>query len=304
MLTRPATRFLELQALAGLQHLRFTTRRRIDGSYSGRHQSRQLSGSGEFVDFREYSPGDDLRKLDWKVMARTGRRYLRLYQDETDLTCTILIDASSSMKFAVPVAEQKLAGTKLEYVQYFATALTHLLVSRQDRVGLAIASDQLQHFLPPGCTPDHLQRVHRVIDRLSTWPATNLGVAIQELFNRFKRRGVLLVASDFLCDDLAGTFSALRLFRSRFWEVVALHIVHPAEEKLPAGDAFRFVGLENEGTINCTPAEIREAYERRFEEHCATVRSLAQAAGCDYRRVSTAVPYLQTLSGFLAERAG
>lgn len=309
MLTRTNSRFLDLRALAALAHLRFTTKRRIDGSFSGRHQSRQLAGSGEFVDFREYTPGDDLRKLDWKVLARTGRTYLRLYQDETDLTCTVMIDASSSMRFgaAAPgekASREKTAGSKLEYAQYFATALSHLLAARQDRIGLAVAADKIRQFVPPGCTPDHLARVHRVIERLATWPATDLGESLRQLFSRYTRRGVLIVVSDFLCDDLEGAFSALRLFRSRFWEVVAIHLVHPNEERLPTGTAYRFVGLENDGEVDCTPAQISSAYEARFENHCSIVRALAQATGCDYRRVSTATHYLHTLGGFLVERAG
>ena len=93
---RHSSRFLELRALSSLEHLRFTTRQRMDGAYSGRHLSRQQGGSGEFVDFREYTSGDDLRRLDWKVLGRTGRRYLRLYQDETNLSCTLVLDASGS----------------------------------------------------------------------------------------------------------------------------------------------------------------------------------------------------------------
>jgi uncharacterized protein (DUF58 family) len=304
MLTRTNSRFLDLRALGELAHLRFTTKRRIDGSFSGRHQSRLLSGSGEFVDFREYTPGDDLRKLDWKVLARTGRAYLRLYQDETDLTCTIMIDASSSMRFGAPTMGQKATGSKLEYVQYFATALSHLLAAKQDRVGLAIAADKLRQFVSPGCAPEHLARVHRVIERLATWPATDLGESLRQLFARYSRRGVLVVVSDFLCDDLEGAFAALRLFRSRFWEVVTIHLVHPNEERLPTGTAYRFVGLEHDGEVDCTPAEISRAYEERFENHCSIVRALAQATGCDYRRVSTATHYLNTLSGFLVERSG
>jgi uncharacterized protein (DUF58 family) len=309
MLTTSKSRFLDLRALAALAHLRFTTKRRIDGSFSGRHQSRQLAGSGEFVDFREYTPGDDLRKLDWKVLARTGRTYLRLYQDETDLTCTLMVDASSSMRFGAArpgekSSGEKTAGSKLEYVQYFATALSHLLAARQDRVGLAVAADKLRQFVPPGCTPDHLSRVHRVIERLATWPATDLGESLRQLFSRYTRRGVLIVVSDFLCDDLEGAFAALRLFRSRFWEVVTIHLVHPDEERLPTGTAYRFVGLENDGEVDCTPAQISRAYEERFENHCSIVRALAQATGSDYRRVSTATHYLHTLGGFLVERAG
>ena len=298
------SRFLELGALASLQHLRFSTRRRIDGSYSGRHRSRQLGGAGEFVDFREYSPGDDLRRLDWKVYARTGRPYLRLYQDETNLTCTLLIDASGSMRFGGLEPRANGRGSKLEYAQYFATAMSYLVSCGQDQIGLAVAADRLQRFIPPGSTPEHLARIHSQIVALRTWPATNLGESLRQLFERLSRRGVLLILSDFLCDELEDTFAAVRLFRSRHWEVIALHLVHPHEERLPSGTAFRFDGLERDGSIDCSPAEISRLYEDRFETHCQIVRSMALASGCDYRRVSTATPDLETLSGFLVERVG
>jgi hypothetical protein len=115
---------------------------------------------------------------------------------------------------------------------------------------------------------------------------------------------VLLLLSDFLVEDLDAVFAAVRLFRHRRWEVIVLHIVHPDEERLPEGGAYRFEGLENEGRIDCTPGEIRTLYEQRFEAHAGMVRTLSLAAGCDYRRVSTAIPYLQTLGGFLVEQAG
>lgn len=298
------SRFLELQALTTLQHMRFTTKRRIDGSYSGRHRSRQLGGAGEFVDFREYSPGDDLRRLDWKVYGRTGRPYLRLYQDETNLTCTLLIDASGSMRFGGIENRANGRGSKLEYAQFFATAMAYLVSSGQDQIGLAIAADQLKRFIPPGSTPEHLARIHSNIEKLITWPATDLGKSLRQLFERQSRRGVLMILSDFLCDEPEDVFAAVRLFRSRHWEVIALHLVHPLEERLPTGTAFRFEGLEHDGNADCSPAEISRQYEERFEFHCQAIRSMALASGCDYRRVSTATPYLQTLSGFLVDRVG
>lgn len=304
MQTRSQSRFLELQSLATLAHLRFSTQRRIDGAYCGRHRSRQLGGAGEFVDFREYSPGDDLRRLDWKVLARTGRSYLRLYQDETNMSCTLLVDASGSMRYGGQKHGVDGPGSKLEYAQFFATALSQIVTGAQDQVGLAIATDRLRRFIPPGSTPEHLARVHHEIEGLRTRPVTDLGAALRQLFEQLSRRGVLLLISDFLCDPLEDAFAALRLFRARFWEIIALHLVHPAEERLPAGTAFRFEGLENDGQVNCSPAEISRAYEERFEAHCTAVRSMALASGCDYRRVSTATPYLQTLAGFLVERLG
>src|SRR6516225_6014654 len=99
--------------------MRFATRQQIEGTYSGRHPSRRLGGAGEFADFREYTEGEDLRRLDWKVLARTGRAYIRLFQDETNLSCTLVLDASGSMQFGT-------GGTKLEYVQFLATALSEV----------------------------------------------------------------------------------------------------------------------------------------------------------------------------------
>lgn len=290
-------RFLDLPALAGLRRLRFATRRPIEGTFTGRHTSRRQGGAGEFADFREYAAGEDLRRLDWKVLARTGRAYTRLHQDETNFVCTVVLDVSASMRFGSP-------QTKLEYAQYLTTALGQIIVWQQDQVGLGLAADRLREFLPPGGTEGHLQRVHGAIETAATVPATNLAASLRELFQRLTRRGVLIVVSDFLVDDPEDLFAAVRLFRHRSWEVIALHVVHPDEERLPDGSAFRFDGLEGEASVSASPDEVRALYQSRFEAHMAETRTLALAAGCDYRRVSTAVPYLQTLSGFLVERTG
>jgi uncharacterized protein (DUF58 family) len=297
MSARGPSRFLDLHALAALEHLRFTPRQRLEGAYSGRHPSRKHGGAGEFADFREYAEGEDLRRLDWKVLARTGRAYTRLYQDETNLVCTLVLDASASMRFGA-------GGTKLEYAQYLATALSHMVGRQQDQVGLAVVADRLREFLAPAGTAGHIARLHEVVEDLQTQPATDLALGLRELFQRLARRGALLVLSDFLVEDVEAVFAALRLFRHRRWEVVLLHLVHPQEERLPEGAAYRFEGLEGEGRLDCSPAEVRALYRERFEAHAGMVRTLSLAAGCEYRRVSTAVPYLQTLGGFLVERTG
>ncbi len=255
------------------------------------------------MDYREYSEGEDLRRLDWKVLARTGRAYVRLYQDETNLPCTLALDASGSMLFPGESQSDE-GGSKLEYARYLATALSHVIVRGQDQVGLALLADALLEHIPPGGTIRHEMVVQQRVEGLATRPTVVMGPALRQLFERVSRRGVLMVISDFLMEDLEDVFTAVRLFRHRQWEVVVLHLVHPREERLPDGTAFRFVGLENDGHVNCSPTEIRRLYEERFGNHLAMVRTLALAAGCDYRRVSTAVSYLQTLGGFLVERAG
>ncbi|MGA2066849.1 MAG: DUF58 domain-containing protein [Thermoguttaceae bacterium] len=299
---RTPSRFLDLRALAGLEHMRFTTRQRIEGSYSGCHTSRQQGGAGEFVDFREYSGSEDLRRLDWKVLSRTGKAFVRLHEEETNLICTLAIDASGSMDFGA--RGRAGPGSKLQYVQYLATALAHVISRGQDQVGLAVLDEKLRSMLPPGSIASHLEGIYETIAGLVTRPTLRMAAGLGELFERSRRRGVLLLLSDFLMEDLEAVLAALRLFRHRGWEIIVLHLVHPEEERLPDGAAFRFEGLEGEGRVHCTPAEIRDAYRARFAAHLAMVRQWSLAAGCDYRRVSTAVPYLQTLGGFLVERAG
>ena len=269
----------------------------------GTHSSRQLGGAGEFVDFREYTGAEDLRRLDWKVLARTGKAFVRIHQEETNLSCTLAIDASGSMRFGAR-DRRNAVGSKIEHVQFLTTALSHVISRTQDQVGLALLNGSLREWLAPGATASHVEHLQQVIEGLATQPSVRMAEGLRELFERCRRRGVLMLASDFLMEDLEEVFAGLRLFRHRGWDIVVLHVVHPDEERLPQGVAFRFEGMEDDGRVNCSPSEIAAAYRERFAAHLAMVRQLALAGGCDYRRVSTAIPYLQTLGGFLVERAG
>ena len=236
--------------------MRFTTRRRMEGAFMGYHASRQLGGAGEFVDFREYSGGEDLRRLDWKVLARTGKAFVRIHEEETNLICTLVIDASGSMRFGA-AGRRDTAGSKLEYVQYLATALSHVISRSQDHVGLAVLNGTLREWLAPGATTSHVEHLQQLIEGIEPRPSPTMAAGLRDLFERCRRRGVLLVMSDFLMDDVEEVFAALRLFRHRGWDIVVLHVVHPDEERLPEGIAFRFEGMENDGRVNCSPAEIR-----------------------------------------------
>lgn len=304
MTTARCSRFLDLRALSALRHLRFATKQRIEGAYSGRHRSRQMGGAGEFVDYREYTAGEDLRKLDWKVLARTGKAYIRLFQDETNLMCTLVVDASGSMLYSGQKKPWK-SGSKLEYVQFLSTALSQIIADAQDQVGLAIVSEGLKHYLPPSGGLVHIRLLQELIEKIPRKRTeTKLSDALRETFQRAGRRGVLVVMSDFLDDDLEAVFANLRLFRHRFWDIIVMHVIHPDEEQLPAGAAFRFEGLEQSGWVDCTPAEIRDMYQKKFAAHCAAIRGLSLTVGADYRRISTATSYLDQLGQFLRARTG
>ena len=179
-----------------------------------------------------------------------------------------------------------------------------MIIEQQDHVGLAIASDGLVESIAPAGTTAHVRRIHRAIDTLSPQPASRLDHALDALFIADPRRGTLVLMSDFLVEDLQPVFSALRRFLANRWDVSLLHLVHPNEERLPTGTAWRFEGCENDGSIDCSPADVAAEYEAQFAAHCSHVRRLALGISCDYRRVSTATSYLKTLSAYLVPRGG
>lgn len=293
--------FFEPAKLGGLEKMRFTTPRRVEGSYTGRHVAKRRGGAGEFVDYREYAPGDDLRRLDWKAMGRTGRSYLKLFQDETDLRCTLVLDCSGSMRQGSQAKDAR--GSKLQWMQYFATALSHLIILGRDAVGLCVVRQQIDQYWPPVASMAQRSLVHQCIEQLQPNGQTDLAGGLDSLLQQSARRGVLLIVSDFLVPNLEAVVSSIRKFRARGWEVITLHIVHPDEEKLPAGNAFRFVGLEGEGEVNCQIAEIRRAYEQRFQAHLKSTRTALFSAGCDYYRVNSSESYLDVLRTFLVLRS-
>jgi uncharacterized protein (DUF58 family) len=260
-----------------------------------------LGGSGEFVDYREYAPGDDLRRVDWKAMGRMGRPYLKLYQDETDLKCTFLIDSSGSMLQGgrSPLNHQ---GSKLEWAQYFATALSHLIVLHRDAAGLAAVHEEKTLYLPPSSSSQQKVVLHQSIESLFPKGKTRLDTNLADINLRGQRRGVLVILSDFLVDQIEPTLANIRQLKMRGWEVIALHLVHPDEEHLPAGNAFRFVGLEFDGFVSCHTTQVRRDYEKRFEQHMDRTRSNLLGVGSHYHRISTQKSYLDVLRSFLIAR--
>lgn len=295
------SRFLETAALDRLSHMRFGVQHAVEGQYAGRHRSRHKGGAAEFLEHRQYSPGDDLRRLDWKVLGRTNRPHVRLYEDETSLAATFALDVSRSMSFGAR-GPGDTTGSKLDYARYLAAAIAYLITRERDLFGLACVSSQLDTFLPPASTTGQLNRAVAALESVEAAPDTALAPALRALFTRLGRRGLLILASDFLDEDLEGLFAAIRVFRHQHFSVLLLHIVHPGEERLPSGQAYRFEGMEGEGVAECSPAEVAELYERRFAAFLSGLRSRATAAGCSYRLFSTAVPYVEQLKTLLVER--
>ena len=297
---RPGFRFLDPKALQGLRNLRLAAHRIVEGTFAGSHRSRLRGSSVEFADYREYTPGDDLRRLDWKAFARMGRPYLRTYDEETNLRCIFVLDVSASMDFGQGGLRQ--GWTKLEYARYLLAATAYLVTLSRDQSGLALGADRLDQYIEPQAGFGHLDRVLYAIEGVKPQERTNLGALLGDLFPRLRRRAMLVVFSDFLEASSEELFRSLRIFRHRHCEVILFHVLDPLERDLPAGGSYRFEDPEGPGAIDASPVEIRDAYRDRLRRFLDDVRRQALACGCDYERIDTDLPYPEALRRFLRFR--
>lgn len=283
--------------MEALRHVRLSPRGAAEGTFAGPHKSHYRGTAVEFADYREYSPGDDIRLVDWKVFARTDRHYVRLYDAERNLLTYLVVDKSASMDFAGAVEK---TPNKLEYAARLAAALGYLVIREGDEIGLSLADAALHEHLPPGAGFTHLTRTLDSLGRARAEGRTDLGACLEQVYQRTKRRGVLAVLSDFL-DTGESFWKSIDLFRRSRFDVMLFHIAHPEEIELPAVAAARFVETEGDGTFNAEPDAIRALYRQRFDAHLREIQGNCQARGCDWYLAKTSDnPYGFLRNCFLA----
>jgi uncharacterized protein (DUF58 family) len=272
-------RCLDLAAMEALRHVRLRPRGTAEGTFSGPHRSHFRGTAVEFADYREYSPGDDIRLVDWKVFARTDRHYVRLYDAERNLLTYLVLDTSGSMAYA---GAAQTTPSKLEYAARLAAAIGYLVVREGDEIGLSLVNHTLDQHLKAGAAWPQLGRVLDALDAARPAGRTDLAASLAEVFPRCPRRGVLVVLSDFL--DVSPEFwKTMDLFRRSQFDVMCFHVVHPEEQELPAVELARFVDAEDPaGRLNAEPEVIRDAYRKRFAAFVAGVQAGCVARGCDW----------------------
>ena len=291
-------RYLSLSAMEALRHVRLRPRGAAEGTFAGPHQSHYRGTAVEFADYREYTPGDDIRLVDWKVYARTDRHYVRLYDAERNLLSYLILDKSGSMNYAGAV---QTTPTKLDHAARLAAALAYLVVREGDEVGLSLADETVEDHLGPGASWTHLNRLLDLLEQSEAKGKTNLGACLEQAFTRIKRRGVLVLFSDFLEVD-ERFWRSIDLFRRSRFDVMFFHIAHPEELDLPALAAARFVDSEG-GSLqfNAEPEGLRSLYRARMERHLQEIKANCQARGCDWYLSKTSdEPYTFLRNSFLA----
>jgi uncharacterized protein (DUF58 family) len=314
---RTGARFLSPADMQRLRHLEFSTARRVRGALSGRHSSRQRGQSVEFNDYRQYMPGDDPADVDWKAYGRSDRLYIKLYEHESELSTTILLDGSASMDFRgcdapPPGSKRVTAGgqtvdaagpSKFELAGSIAAALAFLLVQRNDRVALGIAANGKARMERPGVSMAHLQQVLAALDGHVCGGDAALPAAIEAVVRRSRRRGMLVVVSDFI-DDPDATVAALAEASARGHEPILFQTLHAEELLLPRGGAGLFVDSENGERVRVHLDDIREEYTRAMSDFLDRFQRMTRAIGIDRTLMHTGEDRFLALERFIQRRGG
>jgi uncharacterized protein (DUF58 family) len=301
-------KYLQVGDLRRLEQMLFSPRRTVEGRFSGHYATRQRGQSVEFRDYRPYFPGDEVGAIDWKVYGRTDRLVIKLFEQQSELTVHLLVDASGSMDFrgATPAAN---AESKFDYACRLAAAIGFLISKQHDRFSFAMCQRQvgsekspLRYFFPPDRNVRHLMGVLEGMETARPKGESALAEALHELARRGKRRELVIVFSDLLGepDEVAAALSSRVQFGG---EAVVMHILHPDEIQLPDVDRGIFIDAETGGKVRVDVPEIRDAYHRKMQEFLEGWEARCTAMGIDYCRMDTAEPYWQALERYLVGRA-
>ena len=276
-------KYLRSEDIRRLAKFEFAPKAVVDGYLAGRHRSRERGSSIEFRDFRQYVPGDDVALVDWRVYARSDRYYLRTYEQETNMDCHVFLDSSASMGFGDGL-------TKLEYASFFAAAVSYLVIRNTDRVSLQIFDKEIRHFFPPGSTRQHLQTLMSALENNKPGELTSVSEALRRSYPLLKRKGTLIVISDFF-DDAAAIFTALSPYLHRGFKVHLFHVLAPEELELADKGLVTFVDLETRQRLVAHTDNLARAYRKAMQEHIATLRTLANRRAVDYVQARTDTHY-------------
>lgn len=291
-------RYLDPNALARVRSLGLAARGVVEGFISGLHSSPYKGFSVEFAEHRKYVPGDNLRHLDWRVLGRADRLYLKQYEEETNLRAQILLDSSGSMAFA----GQPGGLSKLQYGSFLAAILAYVMMRQQDAVGLTTFDTKVRLDLPAGGSARHFDEMMKRLEGVRPGKTTDLGGTLHRLADRFKRRSLIILISDFY-DDLDAIATALHHFRHRRHEVIAFQVLDRAEIEFPYRETTGFLDMETGETIQVDPRYVRDDYRARMTEFLAGCRKLCADCQIDHVLMDTSEPYDRALSRYLERRA-
>jgi uncharacterized protein (DUF58 family) len=288
-------RHLDPDVLSRIHSLGLRAQRVVEGSISGLHRSPLHGVSVEFASYREYAPGDDLRRLDWRAYARSNRHFVKQYEEESNLRATILLDASASMKYGEG------SMTKYDYAATLAASLASLCVMQRDAVALSVFDNNERVFLRAAATHAQLEKILDVLDHARPERESDLGGVLSQVADKIKRRGVVIVISDLLV-DLDSFYKALGRLQHNGHEILVFQVLDDDEIELPFNDSVLFKDIEGVEQLFAEPWAFRKAYKAAMEEFIGEVGQRCRSAGIDQLLLKTSDNLGMALSHYLHGR--
>ncbi|HEY2761258.1 MAG TPA: DUF58 domain-containing protein, partial [Pirellulales bacterium] len=273
-------KYSDPEVLARIAGLSLRASRVVEGTVSGLHRSPFHGFNVEFAEYREYSPGDDLRQLDWRVLGRTDRFYIKQYEEESNLRATIVIDASASMGYGSG------AMTKFDYAATLAASLATLLVEQQDPVGLALFDQEERLTLRPAATQAQLAHIIGQLENAKPDRTTDLGAVLQTLAGKLKKRGLVILISDLLT-DLESFYSGLSRLQYTGSEILVFQVLDKDELDLPFDDLVLFRDIEGSEELFAEPWGFRKAYCKAMQEFVDEIKDTCGCRGIDHLLLRT-----------------
>jgi uncharacterized protein (DUF58 family) len=297
----PIPKYLDSKTVDRIKRLDVRARAIVEGFINGQHRSPYHGFAVEFATHREYTPGDDIRHIDWKVWSKTDRFYIKEYEEETNLKCTILLDASKSMRYGEKGPDGQAAWSKYDYAATGAASLAYVLQQQQDAVGLVTFKNRIDKNLPASSHPNHLRLLLHELEQTVPDEQTDVSTVFGELARQIRRRGIVVLFSDLFL-DVGSLAEALKQFRLRRHEVIVFHVMHDDELTFPFDDNTLFRGLEEPVQLHAEPRALRRSYLEAVERFLADVRRTCATAGVDYVLMNTKDPLDAVLGGYLTFR--
>ncbi len=288
-------RFLTPDVLARIGSLELIARSVVEGFISGLHRSPHIGFSTDFAEHRQYMPGDDVRHLVWKLLARTDRLYIKKYQGDTNTQVHLLIDASASMGY------HSAEVTKLQFAQYLASSLTYLCIRQHDPVGLIAFDDEVVEHVPPRSVSGHLRAVLGTIERLAPGRGTRLADQLHRTAELLTRRGIIVLISDFY-DDPASLIHGLEHLRFQGNDVIVFQVYDRQELEFKFSEPVVLEDIETEDQLHVLPDVIRQDYLQAVNAHISALREGAARNRIDYEMLKTSEPLDAALFSYLARR--
>ncbi|MEM9828953.1 MAG: DUF58 domain-containing protein [Planctomycetota bacterium] len=282
------------EVTARIRRLELTARRVVEGFLSGMHRSPYFGQSIEFLQHRQYAPGDEIRHIDWKVYGRQDRLHIKQYEEETNLRLHLVVDRSASMAYGPD------ATNKFDYSASIAASLAYLTLRQKDACGLFTFDTRVGGIVPAKSSGGQLHRLLAVLDATGADGRTDLRQVSREVSQAIPRRGVVCIISDLLGVD--NLVEGLRAMRSRGHDVVLFHVLHDDELDFEFNGATRFEGLESDDFLNCNPRALREGYLEALETFLHQTRAACGRLSIDYNLVRTSQPLDAVLAHFLSRR--